>query len=962
MYFFVLLATYLFNILKMLAVILSLILLIRFNALKKRVAILEQTLAQLQLQALNSTTPFTVDTKPPLTEIPESTKITESVLNPTQPQQAVDNLAMPPVIVPHAAPQPLGRVKPQLEPDESSVPMVSSVLTALKQWFTGGNLIVRVGIIVLLVGVILLLKLASQFIHIPIEFYLGLVVLSGILLVGLGMRFAGQRRGYGLTLEGGGFAIVYLTLFWALNVYHVIPAQLTFVLLAGLAGISAWLSVRQNAFPIALLAFGGAFLAPIVANTGSHNLVGLFGYYLVLNIAVASIAHYRTWKVLNTLGALVTFGVAGFLGWQSLDTTLLHTIRWPLEGLLVAHVALYLFILVRYGQNIYQYNQAIAGKKQQNNAFTEPSTVNVQTPFKELFKPLNSLNPVAMLDGTLLFGVPLAAFGLQAGLMHGLPNMLAISSAVMAAVYIGLGFYLVKKQPHLRLMTEGTLALGVAFLALVVPLALSAQWTVIGWVIQGAGLVWLGVRQNKKWPVMFGLLLQALAWLLMNNDSLMDIVGLCRDCSRTQGSIINDGLTRSIVPVVMLMAAWLASAFFLKDYQKTARPTSIALPYAVLAVTTWVWLVGSIQLHSMLAVNPFVAPTYYAWGLLSLAAIGLMLDRAQQWPQVRQTAKVWLFMTGVVLILSMGQYSTGRSEPYFMATHHYNMIEGSLTLLAFTGLALLWYRRWFMLNTPSMRRRSAKYPVFNSRVLIFVTLLLGVGVLVDYTAYSFAPSSGLLTIAALLLALVAARRMPVWLDKDRLLQNSAYLVLPLLGWNLFWLNWHDSGSFLSPVFGLVPYFPLFNMLDTALLAVAVYALAVYPKLGPKGQKWLGIGGGIAAFWTVSSMWVRFYNVQYQTGIWSSYTWENSGVQTGLTLLWTLTALVLTVTASRLKRRTLWKVGLGLLGLVLAKLVLLDLSTIGAIARVISFIGAGLMMLFIGYIAPLPPAAQTRDLE
>jgi uncharacterized membrane protein len=33
----------------------------------------------------------------------------------------------------------------------------------------------------------------------------------------------------------------------------------------------------------------------------------------------------------------------------------------------------------------------------------------------------------------------------------------------------------------------------------------------------------------------------------------------------------------------------------------------------------------------------------------------------------------------------------------------------------------------------------------------------------------------------------------------------------------------------------------------------------------------------------------------------------------------------------------------------------DLSNVGAVARVISFIGAGLMMLLIGYIAPLPPA-------
>ena len=83
-------------------------------------------------------------------------------------------------------------------------------------------------------------------------------------------------------------------------------------------------------------------------------------------------------------------------------------------------------------------------------------------------------------------------------------------------------------------------------------------------------------------------------------------------------------------------------------------------------------------------------------------------------------------------------------------------------------------------------------------------------------------------------------------------------------------------------------------------------------------------------------------------------WVHSlAVQTGLTLLWSVTALVLMWLASRRGWRGVWLVGAALLGLVLVKLVLVDLSGSGTVTRIVSFIGAGVLMLVIGYVAPLP---------
>ena len=81
------------------------------------------------------------------------------------------------------------------------------------------------------------------------------------------------------------------------------------------------------------------------------------------------------------------------------------------------------------------------------------------------------------------------------------------------------------------------------------------------------------------------------------------------------------------------------------------------------------------------------------------------------------------------------------------------------------------------------------------------------------------------------------------------------------------------------------------------------------------------------------------------------------MQTGLTILWTLLALAATIIASRYLQRALWFMGIGLLAVVVLKLVLVDLSQTGAVWRVISFLGAGSLILVIGYLAPLPPARE-----
>jgi len=84
------------------------------------------------------------------------------------------------------------------------------------------------------------------------------------------------------------------------------------------------------------------------------------------------------------------------------------------------------------------------------------------------------------------------------------------------------------------------------------------------------------------------------------------------------------------------------------------------------------------------------------------------------------------------------------------------------------------------------------------------------------------------------------------------------------------------------------------------------------------------------------------------------------VQTCLSLFWSILALVTMLIAARKKNRLVWLAGAVLLGVVIAKLFLIDLSRSGSVERIVSFVGVGLLMLVVGYFSPLPPARESQS--
>src|SRR6185436_8543586 len=101
-------------------------------------------------------------------------------------------------------------------------------------------------------------------------------------------------------------------------------------------------------------------------------------------------------------------------------------------------------------------------------------------------------------DGTLVFGAPLIAFGLQTTLVRDIEYGAAFSALTVSALYVLLAKALYSPQrENIRLLVEAFIALGVVFATLAIPLALDGRWTSATWALEGAAILWIGLRQSR---------------------------------------------------------------------------------------------------------------------------------------------------------------------------------------------------------------------------------------------------------------------------------------------------------------------------------------------------------------------------------------------------------------------------------------------------------------------------------
>ena len=765
-------------------------------------------------------------------------------------------------------------------------------------WFTEGNTMTRVGVVILFFGVAFLLSWFAEHLTLSVEASLALVALAGAALVVAGVRLAGSRPGYALSLEGAGTGVLYLTTFAAARLFDVLPAPVALAALATVAALTVGLAWRADSQPLAGLAFAGAFLAPFLVAQEPGEPVLLFAWFAVINAAILALAWRRAWRALNALGAVFTFGLGIFWGW-----------RWyvpahfaVVQPFLALHFAFYLGVAILYAKRA----------------------------------PLESRKPV---DALIVFGVPVAAFALEAGLLTDRRHGAAWAAVAVAAIYAVLFAALRRRQePGLALLAQAFLALAVVFATLAIPFAVDPRWTSAWWALEAAAVFWIGCRQDQPFARAFALGLQACA----------------------AAAFVAGGLPRGAMPAfanatffgaAMIGAAALASAWSADRHREVLGPRERALVSVVFAWGVAWWTVAGVT--DVVRARPgWLGPgpgnAALAWVAAS-AATALALRHALNWPRL---AWFGAALAPALVLAGLAQFHDAR------------------TTLAWPG-PIVWPAAW-ALHWATLRAiegstgegggaEAAPAWLRDAHAASAVALVAWVSwEASEWTGRVTPRGSAWIACAAALPATIglaatlwrpAMTRWPFSRHADAYAKHAGWVLASALA------VWFAGTNVVSPGNATpLPWLPVANPLDVtlvaALAALAGWAGAHSGLSQPAREHWLG-----GALFVAGNGFIL--RVAHH---WGGVPWRlatlmaDRTVQAALTLAWTATALVLMVWASRRASRARWLTGAALLAVVVVKLFAVDLAALSGLPRVAAFLGAGAMLLAIGYFAPPPSRA------
>lgn len=796
--------------------------------------------------------------------------------------------------------QPLDLLTPSAPPFEPvpAIPLPPRVpdlgdkaIALVKDFFTQGNPIVRVGMVVMFFGMSFLVKYAASEGFIPLELRLAVVALIALALVAIGWKTRAKEGGYGLVLQGGGIAALYLTVFAALKLYSVLPPGFAFVLMVAMVMLGAALAILQNAQTLALVATAGGFLAPILTSDGSGSHVALFSFYLLLNIGILTIALFKSWRMLNWVGFIFTFVITSIWGVLEYNPEFYPST----QPFLLAFFALYLAVSI-------------------------------------LFSIRQSPNLTGLIDGTLVFGLPVVAFGLQTALLKHTEYGLAISAVVLSAVYIALARVLwAKLHATHRLLIESFIALGVTFATLAIPLALDAEWTSATWALEATGLIWVGLQQQRLLPRLAGYLLHVGA-----------AVSLLRYGAISAGDtpiVSGDFLSLFVLSVSALCIAHLLSKF--QDLLQTAeRPMAL-----VALIIGWVWwlIAGVNELAEHSAPSVFLAAVILFFAL-SCAAFA-ELSRKLNSPLLAHTG-FWLLPLAAVFI-------AGNFLMEVISGNDFRPLSGwgwlAIAMLIAAQYRFLWYQqlhpRQWLITTHHVGS------VWFMLVLLFGEALWWQGHNAWHGTSALALWFACIAVPLVLLMQISTKHY--WPFAQNLGAYKSIIPAPLL---FFLLLWFIAACSYSGATGF-RYIPVLNPLDLLqFAAIIVLAYSIKRDLANLGQTTPEIRFGILG--CAGFLWLNvliFRGVHHYSDVPYALTalWHTPVVQMSLSILWSLCALVVMNIARRRQQRKLWMVGAVLLGLVVFKLFTLDISGAGTLARVVSFMAVGVLILLIGYLSPMP---------
>jgi uncharacterized membrane protein len=327
--------------------------------------------------------------------------------------------------------------------------------------FIGTNLLNKIGIAVLVIGIGIGAKYAidHDLINPLTRIIIGYV--CGLILIGLSVRLKPTYLNFSAVLLSGGMAVLYFITFAAYDLYQLLPQALAFVLMVIFTVFTVFAAVQYNLQAVAFIGLVGAYGVPFLLSDGSGRVVILFSYMSILNIGILILSFKKTWKALYYTAFLLTWIIyaAWFANQYNSDDQLWISLVFSSIFFVIFYTTLLSYKLLQ----------------------------------KE---PLNILDIALVLTNSFVYYL----FGCAAIDKHPNGDFFLGSFTLFNAILHFIACYIIYKKQNATRDTFFLVAgMVLVFITLAVPVQLDGNWVTLIWAAEAVLLFWIG--RSKKFPV-----------------------------------------------------------------------------------------------------------------------------------------------------------------------------------------------------------------------------------------------------------------------------------------------------------------------------------------------------------------------------------------------------------------------------------------------------------------------------
>jgi len=344
--------------------------------------------------------------------------------------------------------------------------------------FIGENLINKIGIAITVIGVAIGAKYTIEHDLISPLTRIILGYLTGLGLLGFGMKLKKKYENYSAVLVSGAMAIMYFITYSAYSFYDLIPQVLAFVLMIIFTAFTTVAAINYNKQIIAHIGLVGAYAVPFLLSEGSGAI--LFSYMSIINVGILVIAFKKHWKPLYYSSFGLTW-LMYFLWYGSKYQTSEHF------GLALTFLSIFFAIF---------YLTFLAYKLLQ----------------KEKFEIEDIL--LLLVNSFIFFGIGYAILNNhKTG-----EQLLGVFTLCNAIVHFIVSAIIYKQKLADRNLFYLVSGLVLVFITIAIPVQLDGNWVTLLWAGEAALLFWIGRTKNVPIYEMISYPLMALAFYSIVHD------------------------------------------------------------------------------------------------------------------------------------------------------------------------------------------------------------------------------------------------------------------------------------------------------------------------------------------------------------------------------------------------------------------------------------------------------------